>query len=244
MLLTRDDVREIRSIRNTDPPIIAEKLRVIRRIFLGDINNRRSTFLICRPFSGVLVGDRCLNLDRRTKNGVGPIATIYRRTKMAARMIHVKLCGRDGGGVVVGVWKEQGLLPGKPRVCGQIIYGDAKLKSFAPFEKQRRSRAPTTPIYVLGCGRPVDRLSLHPARESFELRPATRSIASHRRPATSTKIPSPFSRSDRTYPSRLDRSKRSVTFREIISAIVPVGVKILLGARTSSCSLVGIIKIR
>lgn len=99
---------------------------------------------------------------------------------MAARMIHVKLCGRDGGGVV-GVWKEQGLLPGKPRVCGQIIYGDAKLKSFAPFEKQRRSRAPTTPIYVLGCGRPVDRLSLHPARESFELRPATRSTANHRR---------------------------------------------------------------
>lgn len=99
---------------------------------------------------------------------------------MAARMIHVKLCGRDGGGVV-GVWKEQGLVPGKPRVCGQIIYGDAKLKSFAPFEKQRRSRAPTTPIYVLGCGRPVDRLSLHPARESFELRPATRSTASHRR---------------------------------------------------------------
>lgn len=130
---------------------------------------------------------------------------------MAARMIHVKLCGRDGGGVVVGVWKEQGLLPGKPRVCGQIIYGDAKLKSFAPFEKQRRSRAPTTPIYVLGCGRPVHRLSLHPARESFELRPATRSTASHRRPATSTTI-RPFSRSDRTYPSsRSIQAKRNVS---------------------------------
>lgn len=34
-----------------------------------------------------------------------------------------------------GVWEERGPVPGKRRVCGQIIYGDAKLKSFAPFEK-------------------------------------------------------------------------------------------------------------
>lgn len=147
---------------------------------------------------------------------------------MAARMIRVKLCGRDGGGVV-GVWKEQGLLPGKPRVCGQIIYGDAKLKSFAPFEKQRRSRAPTTPIYVLGCGRPVDRLSLHPARESFELRPATRSTASHRRPATSTTIRSVFSiESDVSSPSRSIQAKRNVSRNYLRSC--PVGVKILLAA--------------
>lgn len=53
-----------------DSPIIAEKLHVLRRIFLEDFDNRRSTFLICRPFSDVLVRHRCSNLDRRAKNGV------------------------------------------------------------------------------------------------------------------------------------------------------------------------------
>lgn len=51
-------------------PIIGEKLHVLRRIFLGDFKNKRSTFLICRPFSGVLVRDRCTKLDRPRKNGV------------------------------------------------------------------------------------------------------------------------------------------------------------------------------
>lgn len=51
--------------------------------------------------------------------------------------IRVELCGRDEASA--SGKSEEGPLPGKPRVCGQIIYGDAKLKSFAPFEKERRS---------------------------------------------------------------------------------------------------------
>nr|KAF7392220.1 hypothetical protein H0235_017219 [Vespula pensylvanica] len=45
-------------------------------------------------------------------------------------------------------------------LCGQIIYGDAKLKSFAPFEKECRDRSRRRRFNVLGKKESVAQITL------------------------------------------------------------------------------------